>query len=91
MYAKGGTTTASTYSNSHTSGTYIVVAPDNGWREVTVADLETIKIKEPAQQEQDEPDTGERPVTWERPNRRLATVTGLRRSRRMPQQASTYG
>ena len=100
MLAKGGTVTytatrtthtSNTYSSSDVSGTYVVV-PDNGWREVTVDDLETIEIKEPAQQEQDEPDTGGwLPVTRERPNRRLATVNRAGRHRRTPQQASTYG
>ena len=92
MLAKGGTVTyTTTDSSDNEAGTaYIVVAVD-GWREVTVDDLETIEIKEPAQK-QDEPDMDERPVTWERPNRRLATVTGLRRLlTRIPQQASTYG
>ena len=98
MLAKGGTATctatrttyaSNTYSSSDTSGTYVVVV-DNGWREVTVDDLKTIEIKEPAEQEQDEPDTGERLVVA-KPNRRLATVTGLRRDRQIPQQASTYG
>jgi hypothetical protein len=97
MCAKGGTVTytatsttytSNTYSSSDVSGAYIVVVPDNGWREVTVDDLETIVIKEPAQ-EQDEPNTGERPVYWERPHRRLATVTA---SRDRPRQLeSTFG
>ena len=90
MYAKSGTVTVSTYSSSDTSGTYIVVVPDNGWREVTVDDLETIEIKEPAQ-EQDEPDTGERPVYWKRPQRRPANGVDSEPRRRPWQVASTYG
>jgi hypothetical protein len=83
MLTSGGTVT---YTATRTS------VADNGWREVTVDDLETIKLKEPAQ-ERDEPDTGERPVYCERPHRRLATVTGLRRPiGKAPQQAaSTWG
>ena len=91
MYAKGGTETytVSTYSSSDTSGTMFVRA-DNGWQEVTVDDLQTIEIKEPAQ-EQDEPDTvREATVYWEWPHRRLATVTA-RRGKRPPRKASTYG
>ena len=100
MIAKGGTVTytatrtthtSNTYSSSDTSGTYIVVVPDNGWREVTVDDLKTIEIKEPAQQEQDEPDTGERPVTWERHNRRLATVNRAGRHTELRKAASSWG
>jgi len=91
MYAKGGTETytVNTHSSSDTSGTYVVVVADNGWREVTVDDIETIEIKEPAQ-EQDEPNTDDRSVTWERPNRRLATASGLRRPiEKTPQQAAS--
>jgi hypothetical protein len=97
MLAKGGTVTytathttvtSNTYSSSDTTVTYVVVTTDNGWREVTVDDLETIAIKEPAQ-EHDEPDTGEMSVVA-KPNRRLATVTG-RRGVRPPQLASDYG
>ena len=84
MLSRGGTATCTA-----TRTTYTVV--DSGWRDATIDDLATIEIKEPAQQEQDEPDTGERLVTWERHYRRLATVTGLRRNRQIPQQASTYG
>jgi hypothetical protein len=100
MTCKGGTVTYTatrttftdaTYSSSDTSGTYIVVVPDNGWREVTVHDLETIKIKEPVQQEQDEPDTGERPVTRKWPNRRLATVDRAGRTSGPRKAASTWG
>jgi hypothetical protein len=86
MLSRGGTATCTA-----TRTTYTVVVVDSGWRDATIDDLATIEIKEPAQQEQDEPDTGERLVYWERPNRRLATVTGLRRNKQVPQQASTYG
>jgi hypothetical protein len=89
VYAKSGPV-ESTYSSSDVSGTYVVVVVDNGWREVTVDDLETIVIKEPAQ-EQDEPDTDERSVTWERPNRRLATVNRAGRKTYPRKAASTWG
>lgn len=59
---------------SASNTTYVVIVADDGWRAVTVDEIAAIEIKEPAQQEQDEPDTGERPVYWERPHRRLATV-----------------
>jgi hypothetical protein len=62
----------------------------DGWQEVSseaIVSSET-KVDEPAQ-EQDEPNTGERPVYWERPHRRLATVTA---SRDRPRQLeSTFG
>ncbi len=82
---KGGTYTTYTATEA-TSDVTTAFTIDHGSWDVTV----TVTIEEPAQ-EQDEPDTGERP-TWERPKRRLATVTGLRRNRRTPQQAaSTWG
>jgi hypothetical protein len=97
MYAKGGTTIAySTSSDSQyetigettNEGYYVISVTDDGWHEATVDDIATIEIKEPAQ-EQDEPDTGERLVYWERPHRRLATVTA---SRDRPRQLeSTFG
>lgn len=60
----------------------------DGWQEVNSEDLVCVQIEEPAQ-EQDEPDTGERPVYWERPQRRLATV---RIARDRPRQLeSTFG
>jgi len=69
---------------------YTVTYGGDGWQEVSsdaIVSSET-KIDEPAQ-EQDEQDTGERPVYWERPHRRLATVTA---SRDRPRQLeSTYG
>lgn len=77
------------YETDDTSSTTVYIVSD-GWQEVSNEAFiwNETKIKEPAQ-EQDEPSTGERPVIWKRPNRRLATVTGLRR---VPQQkASTYG
>ena len=99
MLAKGGTATytatrttytSNTYSSSDTSGTYIAVAADNGWREVTVDDLETIVVKEPTQ-EPDEPNTVERTVIWERPHRRLATVNRAGRTNYFRKAASSWG
>ena len=93
MYAKGATIAyaSNTYSSSDTSGTYIVVRADNGWRKVAVDDLAAIEIKEPAQ-EQDEPDTGSNaPAYWERPNRRLATVNRAGRTNHPRKAASTWG
>ncbi len=91
MYSKGCTETytLNTYSSTDTSGTYVLVV-DDGWKTVTVDDLEAIKIKEPAK-EQDEPDTGERPAIWERPTRRPATVNRAGRTRDPRRMASTYG
>ena len=89
MLTKGGTVTytVSTYSSSDTTLTYVVVTADDGWREATVDDLQTIEIKEPVQ-EQDEPDTGERPVYFGQP-RRLQTETPT--PARPRQLASGYG
>ena len=92
MISKGGaaTYTVNTYSSSDASGTYVVVA-DNGWRDVTVDDVADVRIKEPAKTEQDEPDTGERPTTWKRPNRRLAAVNRAGRTNDPRKAASTWG
>ena len=87
-YAKDGKFATSTCNT--TTETYVVVVADNGWREVTVDDLATIEIKEPAQ-EQDEPDTGERPVTWARQHRRLATVNRAGRCKAPRKAASSFG
>ena len=77
-------TTETTYSSSDLSGEYEI---GNSQLVAVVSDphLES--------DDQDEPSTVERTVTWERPHRRLATVTGLRRiNRSTPQQAtSTWG
>jgi hypothetical protein len=80
MLTSGGTVT---YTAARTS------VADNGWREVTVADLDTITVKEA--QQQDEPDTGERPVTWERQHRRLATVNRAGRRNSPRKAASSWG
>lgn len=80
-YAIRCKSTSSTCSATETSGWYEVEAR---------TDVEV--VSEP-QQEADEPegDTGGRaPVNWERPNRRLATVTG-RVPDRPRQKASGYG
>jgi hypothetical protein len=45
------------------------------WREIEPCEITvTVDACEEPAQEQDESDTDERSVTWERPNRRLATV-----------------
>lgn len=82
-----GTITASSDATDADSTTCVYIQSD-GWQEVTNEELVKTKIREPAQ-EQDEPDTGERPVYWERPQRRLATA---RMTRDRPQQLeSTFG
>ena len=92
MYTKGGTTTytANTYSSSDTSGEYVIVYADDGWGNITVDDLETVEVKEPEKTEQDE-NTGERPATWGRQNRRLATVSRARRTNHPRKAASSWG
>ena len=99
ILAKGGTTieysTAGTCNicdpvGETTNETWVVVVADNGWREVTVDDLATIEIKEPAQ-EQDESDTGESPVYVARQHRRLATVNRAGRTNYPRKAASSWG
>ena len=92
MYAKGGATTyiVNTYSSSDTSVEYVVVYADDRWEDVIVDDLETVEVKEPEKTEQDE-NTGERPATWERPNRRLATVSRAGRKTFPRKAASSWG
>jgi hypothetical protein len=83
-YGPNNGTTETTYSSSDLSGKYEI---DNSQLVVVVS--------EPQQEAdaQEEPNVSEALVYWERPHRRLATVTGLRRiNRSTPQQAtSTWG
>jgi len=79
--ATDGGTSANTYSPSDLSGGY----------EIDNSQLNVVSVSQEEADDQDEPDTGERPVRWQRPNRRLATVNRAGRNRRTPQQASTYG
>lgn len=71
MIAKGGTETYTDNCYSCTDCTY--------WREIEPHEITvTVDVHEEPAQEQDEPNTDERSVTWERPHRRLATVTTSR-------------
>lgn len=63
------------------------------WHSTTAATTDVYVAVDKEHQPAAEPerDTGRRVPVCERLHRRLATVTGLRRNRRPPQQASTYG
>ena len=88
-YRTDSTSSAVIHDADDTSSTTVYIVSD-GWHEISSEAFiyKETKIKEPAQ-EQDELDTGERPVYWKRPHRRLATITA---SRDRPRQLeSTFG
>jgi hypothetical protein len=88
MYANGGTATDTLVYAAGSEAT-----DSTEWQEISpqVFSVTVISHEEPAKQEQDEPDTGERPVYCERPNRRLATVNRAGRTSRPRKAASTWG
>ena len=88
-YRTDNTSSAVIHDADDTSSTTVYIVSD-GWQEVSSEAFvcNKTKIKESVQG-QDEPNTDERSVTWERPHRRLATVTA---SRDRPRQLeSTFG
>jgi len=76
-----GTETDATYAATETSG----------WYEIDNSQLIEVSVSQEEADDQDEPNTGERPVTWERPNRRLATVNRAGRHTELRKVASTWG
>jgi len=94
MYTKGGTDTR-TLSYAASSE----VTDSTEWQEISPHVIEVTVVishketaqQEPAQQEQDEPDTDERIVTTERPHRRLATVNRAGRTNSPRKAASSWG
>ena len=76
-----GTATDATYSATETSG----------WYEIDNSQLIVVSVSQEEADDQDEPDTGERPVTWAWHNRRLATVNRAGRCNSPRKVASSFG
>ena len=93
-YRTASTSSATDVTDGYDTTCLVVyVASDNGWYEISSDAMVWVvtEAKEPARKP-DEPNTGRRvPVTWERPHRRLATVTRTRRVNKPRKASSSWG
>ena len=91
MIAKTGTDTVYSASTDTTTGTY-TARIRTCWQEVAINEITVVaEVYEDPATERDEPNTDERSVNCERPNRRLATVNRAGRSNYPRKAASSWG